>query len=60
MKKTLIKTLSYKAIATVELALIAWLVTGDVHAASHVGGAHLLFSTLTYFGFDHAFEFFWK
>lgn len=60
MKRTILKTITYKTIATLELALIAYLVTGSMASATHVGGIHLAFSTLTYAGFDHVFDFFWK
>ena len=57
--RTILKTLAYKTIATAELALIAWLVTGSFKAATNVGGIHLLLSTATYAGFDHVFDLFW-
>lgn len=60
MKRTVLKTLTYKTIATLELAVIAWFVTGSVASATHVGGIHLVFSTLTYAGFDHVFDGLWS
>lgn len=59
MKRALLKTVAYKLIATAELAVIAWLVTGSVESAFHVGGLHLALSTVTYFGFEHAFDALW-
>lgn len=60
MKRMLVKTIAYKTLATAELSLIAWLITGNLHAAGHVGMAHLALSTFTYAGFDRVFEAIWK
>jgi hypothetical protein len=38
MKRTVLKTLAYKLLATVELALVTWCITGSLH--EYWRGAH--------------------
>lgn len=58
--RTVVKTVSYKIIALLELALLAWILTGSVELATKVGFLHLSVSALTYAAFDHGFETVWQ
>jgi uncharacterized membrane protein len=60
LNRTFVKTVAYKLIATAELALVTWVVTGSLSSASHVGLLHATLSTLTYAGFEHVFESLWS
>jgi uncharacterized membrane protein len=60
LRKTLLKTVLYKLIATIELALVALVISGSFELAGKVGMFHLGVSTLTYAGFDHIFELIWE
>lgn len=58
MKTKLFKSLTYRAIATLELLAIAYFVSGDISAAFHIGGFTALSSFGVYYAFEHAWAFF--
>jgi uncharacterized membrane protein len=48
-KRSLVKTLTYRTIATALLAVISWLYTGDPFQTSVITILFTVFSTLAYF-----------
>ena len=54
--RTVLKTLTYKTISAIELAVIAYLITGNAHTAGTFGGIHAAISAVTYATFDHIWE----
>ena len=56
-KKTLIKTLIWRAIATSITIMTGWLVSGDWKFGLAVGGIDTILKTVAYFGFERIWEY---
>jgi len=55
-KKTLIKTIIWRAIATSITVMTGWLVTGNFKFGLAVGGIDTILKTVAYFGFERFWE----
>ena len=56
-KKTLIKTLIWRVIATSITIMTGWLVSGDWRFGLAVGGIDTILKTVAYFGFERIWEY---
>lgn len=55
-KRTLIKTLIWRTIATSITIMTGWLVTGSLEFGLAVGGIDTVLKTIAYFGFERFWE----
>jgi len=53
-RRSLLKTLSWRALATATTVLIAWLVTGDIGAGATIGGIEVVAKMALYYGHERA------
>ncbi len=53
-RRSLLKTLSWRALATATTVLIAWLVTGDIGAGATIGGIEAVAKMALYYGHERA------
>lgn len=55
-KTALYKTISWRIIASITTASIAWAVTGDLKAGLAVGGIEAILKMFLYYGHERAWE----
>ena len=51
-KRHLLKTISWRIIATVITILIAWILTGNINTALNIGVAEVLIKMAAYYGHE--------
>jgi len=55
-KKILLKSLSWRAVATITTLTVSWIVTGNIMISVEIAGAEVVIKTLIYY----IHEMFWK
>ena len=55
--RSLLKTLSWRVLATTTTAIIAWFITGDVATAVAIGGIEFIAKFFIYYGHERAWQF---
>ena len=55
-KKTLIKTIIWRIIATIITIMTGWLISGDWRFGLAIGGVDTILKTIAYFGFERFWE----
>jgi uncharacterized membrane protein len=55
-KRSLIKTVSWRIVASTTTFLIAWMVTGNLTAGAAIGGAEAVTKMFLYYGHERAWE----
>lgn len=58
-KRSLVKTLSWRVVATTTTFLIAWLVTGDPAAGAAIGSIEAVAKMFLYYGHERAWAQLW-
>jgi uncharacterized membrane protein len=54
--RSLLKALSWRVLATITTAIIAWFITGDVATAVAIGGIEFIAKFFIYYGHERAWQ----
>lgn len=54
--RSIVKTVSWRVIGTIDTVIISWLITGEVGFALSIGGVELFTKMLLYFFHERAWE----
>jgi len=56
-KRSLAKTISWRAIGTIDTILISWLITGTLHFAFSIGAIELITKMILYFFHERSWNY---
>lgn len=55
-KRSIVKTITFRVIATIATVLLVWIFTGNISLAGIVGGIDLLVKTILYYFHERAWS----